>query len=343
MLRLRRIGRSYQNNTAELEKLQKTLRDLFSERNWIGAYAELCALDFFCHPNYPQTLAHISPPTISHSIRPNDKDITVKTYAEELGGKCEINVDVFWDFYGVYSDVKVLKCNVTEILNSAYRKVWPKGRAPRITCDFPVDGSRHLLTNNIPKIIEALKKAAVTQERVVSVRLPALGDIRFTLQWRAGVQISEFSIDPYRQAAERYRDVFSFVNKFVVDARFFLTFVRSDLFSPDFVPFDEDVRVFYRAFARRVFLQHQHSTLRFSDVNREFFGSQTVSEVLRSIGGVLFLDDGYNSIGKRRANKDWSDVAGYLYLNPNAGEPHPLSLLLDRFSWEIDDFSYDNY
>lgn len=343
MPRLLRIGRSYRNNTNQIEKLQKTIKNLLSERNWIGAYAELCALDFFCHRSYPRTLGHINPPLISHSIRPKDKDVTVRTYAEELGGKSEINVDLYWDFYNVYSDIKVLKCNVTEVLNSVYRKIWRSGRMPMIACDFPSDGPVRLLANNKGTIVEALKRAAATRERLVTVRMPPLGDVRFTLKWTAGVQISEFSTDPYRQAAERYRDVFSFVNKFVVDAGFFLTFVRSDLFSPDFVNFDEDIRIFYRAFARRVFLQHRHSTFRFSDVNQDFLGRQTVSEVLRSIAGLLFLDDGYISTKKRRTNKDWSDVTGYLYLNPNAGEPHPLLLLLDRFNWEIDDFGHDNY
>jgi hypothetical protein len=108
--------------------------------------------------------------------------------------------------------------------------------------------------------------------------------------------------------------------------------------------FRDTNRIFYRSFARRVFLQYKNDTRPFAIMNRKYGGPDSIRDVARKLSALLFLED-ITITAKRSAG---CCCKGFLYANPNAEQ----SLLrrayaADYFrglrSTEIDTFEHDNY
>lgn len=336
MARLLRIGRRYHDDSVNLQKLQTALQTrLFTDRHWASAYAEFCALDFFLFPSRFKTL--LEPPDLDCDIDPS------RTYSVDLGNK-HANVDLRFNWLKIYSDVKILQDNVGDFFRGIYDDVWRGQARPLIAHDSPVDRDDEVVKRNRAAIVEALRGAKATQETLVTASLVPDGKIRFSLDWKTGLQVSEYHFDPYRHAKELHPQVFRHAKKFVRDSAFFLTYVKSSLYQPYLDSFGDQNRIFYRAFARRAFLQHQHSGEKFSAVNSSFRGSETIAEVFRSLAGILFIEDDWSGDDEdttRHVSEAHSGAKGFFFINPHAS--HSLSLLEDHIMCETDDFRDDIY
>lgn len=322
-------------------KLGKVVERLFRARDWEGAHAELCALDFFCFPQHRRCLAHLGAPEIDHDIP------AARTYALECGQKVS-NADFYFEDRAFYSDVKALQDNHEEMLERIYKEIWKAGIQPFIWCTFPADISTEWLENqrNRKEIIKVLTVASRTKPSHVKVMLHRGEDellVDFTFNWKRTVMVSEGGFDPFLYAEECHSIVFRHAKKLVRDKAFLLTYVKSRLYNTKFDDFDRQNETFYRAFARRVFIQYNKDRRPFREFYNRFHGDQTVAEVLRSISGILFLEDDSDwcSELKTPASLDYTDVQGFLYLNPNA--IHEFIYADQVIGCRCDDFRYDNY
>ena len=167
--------------------------------------------------------------------------------------------------------------------------------------------------------------------------------IDFTFNWKRTVMVSESGFDPFLYAKECHSIVFRHAKKFVRDGAFLLTYVKSRLYNTKFDEFDRHNETFYRAFARRVFIQYNNDKRPFRGFHRNFRGEQTVAEVLRSLSGILFLEDDSDWCSELTTSEslNCTNVQGFLYLNPNA--THELIYADQVIGCRCDDFRHDNY
>ena len=95
---------------------------------------------------------------------------------------------------------------------------------------------------------------------------------------------------------------------------------------------------YYRALARRTFMQYEHSRSKASELISGYKGSETKKVLARCLTGIIFIED-HSIIETKDKYKT------YVYLNPNASNRHrSMRTYLEQLSNQMfEDFEYDNY
>jgi hypothetical protein len=91
----------------------------------------------------------------------------------------------------------------------------------------------------------------------------------------------------------RHVDVFSYADKFVLDAPFILIFAAPPWSNGFLDSYKCRNTNLYRALARRVFFQYRHSEKLLSEMNSDFVGRDTLASVTRNISAIFFLEDNF--------------------------------------------------
>ena len=331
--RLSRLGSAYEDHPS-CESLLTQVKEVGDPNNWQGAAAELAAIDFFCRDrDWLDEAPHL--------------DVSLPA-AESLACKFKMqqaNLDLHFQEFDVYTDVKVLKDNVTEVIDGVLDEIWPSGK-PMVLPEYPSDldvkdvgENRNALVKHLRAQLAALGKPTVVDCTSI------VDDLRFRLEWTCGPLFAESSYSPYRHAMELHRLPMHHAKKFTLARPFFLTFVVFPWFNSVITDFCDGNRTFYRSLARRVFCQYRSDPTLFSALYKKYTGAETVHEVMKELGGILFLED--RSISSESSD---STVKAYYYGNPNANRPVMGGLMEDYLTGligsvrgEIDDFRYDNY
>jgi hypothetical protein len=327
--RLRRLQSAYAG-TQSYPTLLAQARQVADPANWQGAFAELSAFDLFCSCQDFMT----SPPQLNVSVAPNE------TLSSALG-LAEANFDSRFEWFDVYTDVKVLKDNVREVLEGIYREIWPENR-PMIGHEYSHIADCEPIRQSRSKIKERLVQQLPLRPMHVDC-----GDIvptlRFRIQWSAGILTTESSYSPYRHAEELASLPLLHAKKFHRTRPFFLTFVSFPWFNQTISSFLDSNRVFYRALARRVFCGNMHNTAPFSTLMPRFQGTLAIKDVSNLLAGILFIED--TTILAEDPNA--VNATGYFYSNPNSAEPIADSLIEDYVRsivrGHFEDFRHDNY
>ena len=169
---------------------------------------------------------------------------------------------------------------------------------------------------------------------------------KFRLEYSDTIStVKEFS--PFAQA-EAYKYKFlDYGNKLVDDEYSMITMVRNPWFNKETVDFGDFNNIFYRSLSRRTFMELLKIDGEAKDFSHAYGGGITVSEISKSIAGIIFIDD--NSF----SSKVRSDLYNaYIYLNPNYKNKQPLTIrslekhFRNRLEVQIkdfDDFRWDNY
>jgi len=331
MMRLRRLKEAYDGHPS-MPALLIQVNQVGDRNNWQGAVAELAAIDFFVSdrnwlPNSPQLDVNID---VSDSL------------ASKFGMKVA-NLDVHFEHFDVYSDVKVLKDNVTEILEGIYGDIWP-GTRPLIKPEYPKDTSSDDVKAKRPYLLDLLRREIDDGKQPIFIDCSSVVDgLKIRLRWTGGVLAAESSYSPYKYANEFHRLPLQHAKKFVISRPFFLTFVIFPWFNSIVTDFCDDNKTFYRSLARRVFCQYKHDASLFSSMFRKYSGAETIYEVSQELGAILFLED--KSINGE--NLDATNVIGYYYENPNGHRAPSNGTMGDYLRGcirgDYDDFKHDNY
>lgn len=253
------------------------------------------------------------------------------------------NLDVHFSAFDVFTDVKVLKDNVSEILTRMYSKIWQDSR-PLIHAEYPIDAGYEQVEAAHGSLLAKLRSAVENGRKPPRIDCSDLVvGLSFRLDWSRRIMVSESSYSPYRHAKQAHRLPFIHAKKFVTDRPFFLTFVVFPWFNGVITSFRGSNKVFYRALARRVFCQYANDVTPFVQWFPEFKGSETVSEVSRCLSAILFIED--NSIVGSDAGA--TNVVGFYYENPNGRHP-PTRGMMDGYlqalaRGDYDRFQHDNY
>ena len=337
--RLNRLKDMYEGHPSR-DSLLTQVNEIGNPKNWQGAAAELAAIDFFCSARdwLPES------PCL-------DVNIPV---SESLAGKFgmkEANLDVHFKHFNVYTDIKVLKDNVTEITEGIFEEVWKNCR-PMVLVEYPNDVSFGDVESHREALRDHLRTELATYKKPEIVDCTSIiNGLIIRLRWKGGVLTAESSYSPYKHAKELHWLPMKYANKFVLSRPFFLTFVVFPWFNNVITDFCGQNKIFYRSLARRTFCQYSSDPTLFSTLikkytKKEYTGKEKVHEVMQELGGILFLED--ECITKCITNDSSnSTVKAYYYENPNAKRPVMTDIMQDYLCGcvrgDIDDFRDDNY
>jgi hypothetical protein len=330
--RLNRLHRAYDVSHSSRKSLLDQVNEVANPKNWEGAVAELAAFDFF---NSQRNFLFESP-DLDVSIDPS------RSLAAKFG-MSKANLDIRFSAFDVFTDVKVLKDNVAEILQGIYKTIWPT-TSPLVHSEYPLDAGYEEIQAERKNLLNKLSDAVSGGEKPTYIDCSGVvSGLKFRLEWERGALVTESSYSPYRHAREMHRLPLVHAKKFVTDRPFFLTFVTFPWFNNTIMDFRGSNKIFYRSLARRVFCQYRHDSTRFSTLSSKFTGTETIYEVSQQLDAVLFLED--RSISGERA--DDTNVEGFYYENPNAHNP-PSRGMMDAYLQELvhgdyDNFRHDNY
>jgi hypothetical protein len=329
--RLSRLESSYRNHMSR-EALLTQVTLVADSRNWQGAVAELAAYDLF---NSKRDFLCESPKL--------DMSIDVNDSLGRYLGMQEANLDIYFEDFQVYSDIKVLKDNVSEILNGIRKQVLPD-RTPLVTFEYSRDIGYELVQDKRQQILQTLRNSlnGGRQPSEISFNAEVPGLVA-RLDWSRGMLLTESAYSPFRHAEELHKLPFHHAKKFLTSQPFFLTFVVFPWFNNVINDFCDSNAIFYRAFARRAFCQYKADSVEFKTWMPHYTGPESISEVSKHLGGILFIED--HSI----AGIDPGDTntKSFYFENPNA-TLRPSNTAIDSYLRQIatatyDDFSHDNY
>lgn len=329
--RLKRLAKAYRGHKSENEllNLAKLVNDC---QNWQGAIAELAALDFYIS----DTNWLIEPPNINISIDPS------QSLASRFGLQ-EANLDLHFAEPDVYSDVKVLKDNVNEILDGVFARVWPT-HLPHILPSYPRDGNFKVLQQNRGAIEQFLQTETANSSQPTYIDCGSIvPELSIRLLWGPGTLIADSSYSPYRHAKEHEFLPFLHAKKFVTSRPFILTFVTFPWFNNTIQSHGETNKIFYRSLSRRVFCRYRFDSVKYATMFENYNGSESLYDVSRCLDGILFLED--NAILGNDPNS--VNVRGYLYENPNSHQKLSMTTFEEHLraivNGDRDDFVHDNY
>lgn len=336
--RLQRISRLYQPGSAEWDFLLEQANLISSPSNWEGAYSELAAYDFFHH-----AFRHKS--SSPWQMKFNQDIPNTDTFAAALGGTGNANLDLHFPWSDIYADIKSLKDIVEELLESvALRAAQRKGIKGLVAIpEYPAGIDYTEIQNRFQDLVKEVEQILDITKKPRGMSSQIVKELGYKFGWDPGVTVATRQIEPYAAAGKYHQLVFSYANKFTLNKPFLLVMVGFDWFHGGITSFNNSDITFYRAFARRVFMQYDGSPQLFSQVASRFRGPETVDQVTKKISGILFLRD--QSI--LSDSPDSPNVDGYLYLNPRADHMLQSTVfyhyLLEHALKENDAFTGDSY
>ena len=267
--RLARLNKAYRSHVSRTELLTQ-VNLVADPKNWQGAVAELAAYDLFnSHRDFL-----CDSPKLDVSIDVNDS----------LGrflGMQEANLDIHFEDFDVYSDIKVLKDNVSEILEGIRKEVLPDPLMPLVKFRYSMDIGYEPVQDKRQQILRTFQDALIDgrMPNRVDCTAEVPGLVAF-LDWTPGMLVTESSYSPFRHAKELHKLSFHHAKKFVTTRPFFLTFVVFPWFNAVINDFCNSNTVFYRSFARRVFCQYKNDSAEFGTWDSRYQGG-TCSRALR--------------------------------------------------------------
>lgn len=331
--RLERLLKIYPKNSKYFPIINRLLGQLTNPESnfWIGAYSELIGIDYLIRDYYFKGTFTTNPPQLD--VDRDWKDVLV----HKQNGKS--NFDIYFEDLGVYMDIKAFRHILPEIIQNIIKEVKSElklGNNVIIGPEYFMDHNNDALKISKDEIktnlINGLNEGKTTinfEEHEMNLRVTYGSKIHFATS----------IFDPYKSAARNNKSIFKHANKFHVNMPFILVYVISPLFSGPINPKFGDMKEYYRAFSRRVFIQYQHEKANLANWNREYSGKMLLGETSKYLTGILYIEDRLESE---------RPLIGYLYLNPNAKNK-----IKDRFESELithgwiaeslDTFKHDNY
>ena len=348
------------NFEERLERLSNKISDISQRRDiiekvknlaektgykWSGAYSELVALDFFLASDYI-----MEPRFINH--------FDVFNYPNCLAARNNrLNIDIDFSFElrlnKYFTDIKSLIPTQIEVLDIIIDNVIKKSSNKKILIgvdDFKPESLidfQEVVAKEKKSIEDELLKAIQTNETRLMYKTNKGFQYNFNISYD-GMLSTMHSKSPYELAKFDKYKYLNYYDKLLDKDYSFLTFVVNPWFNRqlnDFCNFNE---FYYRSVSRRVFCEFKNDNtpagMYFNDIKNL---SITISDISKSIAGILFIED--KSVKK---DPDGLLYKSYLYLNPNYKNKRPVTEFDFASAFEyskiskmmmIEDFQDDNY
>ncbi|MBY6346566.1 hypothetical protein E5C31_11400 [Providencia rettgeri] len=300
--------------------LRKGLLDAVNrvaEDEWDGAYAELCALDYFLAA--PQT----GPGNI-------DLDRTVPasdTLASEMGMQ-NANHDMRLTALGVSMDTKNLSDKTGQILEGIFDEFKKsKGIASMAIVPTYDRGDDFMLyVMNRAQLVAELVNGVDVRARTPQLRSQVIPGLSYQFAWNAGVYGSASSYSPLEHATKHHTLLFGHIKKFSRVEPTVITYVMFP-WSGESVFLGFGKEAFQTEFGRQFFNNYIGSVDLACKFNQKVTSNITAEDVTKHLSGVIFLDDkSITAKNPAQINVDVSFVWNKNAIHSLSGHPFDVEL-----------------
>ncbi|KAB0331005.1 hypothetical protein LSO07_04490 [Janthinobacterium sp. PLB04] len=278
--RLRRIEAATKADPTLRKDVLHTV-NLVAGNEWDGAYAELCALDYFLA--VPQT----GPGNIELDRTLPASD----TLASEMG-KQNTNHDMRLKALGVSMDTKNLSDKTGQILDGIFREfLQAKGIARMaIVPTYDHDDDFTLYRENRPKLLAELVSGVDAKARTPQLRSQVIPGLSYEFAWDAGAYVSASSYSPLEHATKHHTLLFGHIKKFSRVEPTVITYVMFP-WSGEGVFLGFGKETFQTELGRQFFNNYIGSVDLARKFNQEVKSNISAGDVTKHLSGVIFLDD----------------------------------------------------
>lgn len=255
------------------------------DRGWDGAYAELCALDYFLAASMTGPGNIVLDRTVPAS----------HTLAADMGME-KANHDMSFPNLGITMDTKLLSDKTGDILEKIFQDFRKAKGINRLTIFPSYDQDQNFsdFEENRKKLLDELLREVDTTIRPARLISKVVPGLSYEIAWTAGVHTAAGSYSPSEHAKNHHHLLFGHAKKFSKIEPTVIVFVIFPWTSESVFLFDETKKPFFKEFGETFFSGYIAST----DLARKFNGkvktSILASDLTKHLSGIIFLDD--NSI-----------------------------------------------
>jgi len=331
--RLSRLAARYPTENPFRSSILEAANNIPQPKTWEGAYSELAGVDFF----------NTDADWLRDSIELSRTVPASETLAEAIGMK-NVNFDGHYPEFGVSFDVKVLQDKIGNMLEGLIAGVKKRISEPDLAIqpEFPIDMDFHDYDGKHQQLIGELELELRAGHESGCVQSKVVSGLTYRYRRTPGLLMANSCYNPYEHARNHHWLLFQHLKKFSRNYPSVIVFVSFPWFSESILSGDTSPNeVFYRAFARRFFCQYKDDQTPATKLLGKIDGTVTMSDVSRSLSGVIFLEDHIIMEGDDTEKR----MRAYAYFNPNANHrlPRQYRHHLEALRAYIDDFEADNY
>lgn len=249
---------------------------------WDGAYAELCALDYFL----------AAPETGPGSIEIDRTVPASDTLASEMGMQ-NANHDVRLKTFGVSMDTKNLSDKTSQILEGIFDDFHKaKGiKSMLIVPTYDHDEDFTPYRDNRKKLLDELVNGVDVKAKTPRFTSQVVPGLSYEFAWDAGAYTSVGSYSPVAHATRHHTLLFGHIKKFSRVEPTAIVYVMFP-WSGERVFLGFGKETFQKEFGTQFFNNYLGSTDLAKKFNGKVKSSITTDNVTRHLSGVIFLDDG---------------------------------------------------
>ncbi|MGJ7497837.1 hypothetical protein ACSFA8_22530 [Variovorax sp. RT4R15] len=278
--RLRRINAAIQSDPS-LRKDVIGAVNRVAEDEWDGAYAELCALDYFL-------AASLTGPgniELDQTVPASD------TLASEMGMQ-NANHDMRLKTLGVSMDTKNLSDKTGQILDGIFdefRKA--KGiKSMMIMPTYDHDDDFTPYAANRLQLLAELESGVDVNGRTPRLTSQVIPGLSYEFAWNAGAYISASAYSPIEHATRHHTLLFGHIKKFSRTEPTAIVYVMFPWSGETaFRGFGKDT--FQTEFGKQFFNNYLGSADLAKSFNKKVKSNITAADVTKHLSGVIFLDD----------------------------------------------------
>jgi hypothetical protein len=248
---------------------------------WDGAYAELCALDYFL----------AVPQTGPGNIKLDRTLSALDTLASEMGMQ-KANHDMRLNALGVSMDTKNLSDKIGQILNGIFDEF---RRASSIasmailpTYDHHDDFTLYVVNRHT--LLAELVNGVNVRKRTPHLRSQIIPGLSYEFAWNAGIYAGASSYSPLEHATKHHTLLFGHIKKFSRVEPSVITYVMFP-WSGESVFSGFGKETFQTEFGKQFFNNYIGSLELARKFNQKVKSNITAEEVTKYLSGVIFLDD----------------------------------------------------
>ena len=314
--RLRRLAILIQIDVSLKKDILSTINRIATSE-WDGAYAELCALDYF----------------LSHSLKSpgyvllDNTTCAEDTIASDMGMK-NANHDMYFTTFNVCMDTKLLSDKIGDILKGICKNFKSIKNFPNLTIlpSYSLDDDFSIYQNNRKQLLEEMIENFDNQSyNLTEFSSRVIHGLSYKFQWQSGFSFTESEYSPIQHARNNHHLLFAHAKKFSKIEPTVIVFVIFPWSGEHVFPFEDSKRAFFKEFGDNFFSGYISSSEQAKNFNNKIKTSISVSDLTKHLSGIMFLED--NCILAENAND--INVNASFYWNPNAYKPL-LGSLLDK-------------
>lgn len=291
-----------------------------ADAGWDGAYAELCALDYFL----------AAPETGPGKVVLDRMVPASDTLASQMGMQ-NANHDISFPSLGISMDTKLLSDKTGEILDGIFKHYRSAKGISRLLIipSYDLDDDYTKYSTHRKALLDELINGVDTVVQPSNFASNVVSGLSYTFGWDADVHTGGSTYCPHEHAQNHHPLLFGHAKKFSVLEPSLITFVIFPWSGEKVFPFEDTKLTFFKEFGEHFFTDYLSSGLPATHFNKKFKSMISAGDVTKHLSGIIYLEDTcIAGSDPKRLNIDarfiWNANAVYSLAN------HPLEAVLRR-------------